>query len=82
MLKAYNTYPGESPHYEGCILVFAKDRNEAKSIGCNEGPWLEAVYIEMNARRVKHFDKYAKGETAYHVETNDDLPEPFFDAEI
>ncbi len=81
MLKAYNTYWGKEPWDDGCILVFAYTRNEAKNIGYKKGPWIGSIYLEMNAVRAKGFDKYAKGFVPYIVESNDELPEPFFDEE-
>lgn len=77
MLKAYNVYPGNDPFDEGCILVFADRRNKARLMGHHQGPWC-VPYIEMSAKRVKNFDKHAIGNEPYFVESNEDLPEPFF----
>ncbi len=82
MLKAYNTYPGEDPFEDGCILVFANNRNEARLIGYRSGPWMEVTYLEMSATRVKKFDKYVSQTQPYFEDTNDNLPEPFFTTEI
>ena len=76
-LKAYIVYPGDNPHDEGCILVFTENRHKARLRGALQGPWC-VPYMEMNARRAKDFDKQAKGNVTYHVETNDELDEPFF----
>ena len=77
MLKAYNVYPGNNPFDYGCILVFAETRNKARTIGWHQGPWF-SEYMEMSARRVKRFDKYTIGVEPYIIESNDELPEPFF----
>ena len=76
-LKAYNVYPGNDSFDFGCILVFAKSRNQARTVGWKQGPWF-SEYLEMSAIRVKRFDKYATGEEPYFFESNDELPEPFF----
>jgi len=82
MLKAYNTYPGNDPYDEGCILVFARNKNEARMIGYKKGPWLGNDYIDMTARRVPSFDECATGDIPYFEDTNKNLPKPFFDVQI
>ena len=82
MLKAYNTYPAKDPWEDGCVLVFAMTRNDAKKHAYKKGPWVGPDYIEYNAVRVPRMDKYAnQSHKTYHVETNEELPEmeePFF----
>jgi len=80
-MKAYCIYPGKDTYDEGCVLVFAKTRNKAKVIAWQYGPWI-TDYIDFNARRVPNFDKYNKIKGVYGRplhETNETLPEPFFD---
>jgi len=60
-MKAYNIFPGDSPYDEGCLLVFAENRNQAKLIGMKACFWPGVTYVEMSARRVKNFDKHIKG---------------------
>ena len=81
MLKAYVVFVGDSPLDEGCVLVFAYNRNAARLMAYHKGPW-SVDYIEIKARRIKWFDKYIKDDIPKLFETNDDLPEPFFTDEI
>lgn len=53
MLKAFYTY---DPDHEHCEVVFAENRNQAKQ-SCEARNWCD--YIDIGARRLKHFDKYA-----------------------
>lgn len=57
-----------------CLLVFARDRNEARSLSFHHGFW-NCDYIYFHAIRKPIFDQYAQSDVAYAVETNDDLPE-------
>ena len=75
--KAYVVYPGNDPYDDGCVLVFAENRNKARSFTMTYGPWVGNTYLEMNARRVKQFDQYATDKPKIY-DTNDGLPEPFF----
>ena len=78
-MKAYCVCYGNE--LGGGILVFAHNRNEARTIGFKKGPWMADDYIYMKARRVPGFDKYAKMDTPYFVDSNDQLPVPFFSEE-
>lgn len=54
MLKAFYTCDPDNEHAE---VVFAENRNLARQI-CEASNWCS--YIEVSARRLKHFDKYAE----------------------
>ena len=73
----------EIPSDDGCVLVFAETRNQARSVACKEGPWCGWYeYPDFKALRVPAFDQYAEGEESYFIEFNRELPEgaePFFD---
>lgn len=72
-LVAFMVYPGESPR-NGCLLVYAENRNQARQFAATKGPFMED-YIEMRARRVPSFDQYSHGTgLPFCFETNDDLP--------
>ena len=77
-LKAYMVYPGNDPDDEGCILAYAETRNQARTVGYKDGPWIGTTYMEMTALRVAWFDVWAKGDKPYYHDSNDDLPKPFF----
>lgn len=79
--KAYMVYPGNDSFDEGCVLVFAENRNKARSFAVLYGPWIGNTYLEMSARRVKRFDKHAQIDFPLLHETNEHLPEPFFTSE-
>ncbi len=82
LFRAYMVYPGNDPFDDGCVLVFAENRNKARSFAVLSGPWIGIHYLEMNGRRMKRFDQYAPSEPKIY-DTNDGLPEPFFtDIEI
>ena len=76
-MKAYSIFSG-CPS-DGCILVYAETRNQAKSKAVGE--LFEWEYVDMNSRREPSFDKYASQVSGYIVEDNDELPEgaePFY----
>ena len=73
MLKAFMSYPGKNPHDDGCLLIYAENRNQARMIAHRKGPWW-ADYIEIRAIRSHRMDKYAMGDTPYIIETNQELP--------
>lgn len=75
-MKAYCVYPGETSFDEGCVLVFAENRNKAKSIALHSGPWIGLWYLDFNAKRAPNFDKHYNGRIIH--DTNETLPEPFF----
>lgn len=75
-MKAFCVYPGKTSFDEGCVLVFANNRNKAKSIALNSGPWIGLDYMDFNAKRVPSFDKHYDGKIIH--DTNDTLPETFF----
>jgi hypothetical protein len=54
MLKAFYTY---DPDHEHCEIVFAGNRNLARQ-SCEARDWCD--YIDIGARRLPHFDKYAE----------------------
>lgn len=82
-LKAFVVYPAPDPYDEGCILVYANTRNQARMIGYTKGPWVNHDgYLSFRAQRAAWFDKWAEGNKPYFCETNDELPEPFFDDSI
>lgn len=86
MLKAYMVHPGESPEDEGCCLVYAENRNQARQHANGTGPWF-SDYINMRAVRRPYYDQWVKeGATApYIIEENDELPSgapAFFDDDI
>ena len=81
MNKAYMVFPGDDPFDQGCVLTFAESRNKAKSFTMIYGPWMGITYLEMNARRIKRFDKHSPVNGPKIFETNEELPEPFFNDE-
>ena len=74
MLKAYNTYAGESAYDSGCLLVFAENASKAKAISYK---FFDNDYISMKANRVKRLDYLAniKDGNPWCAEFNDDLPD-------
>jgi len=86
MLKAYNTFAGESPFDSGCLLVFAETPSKAKTISLNTFFGMDSEYIDMRARRVKKLDHIANEMNGkpWCAETNDELPEgiEFYNEEI
>lgn len=82
-LKAYMVHPGQFSDDAGCMLVFAKSRNDAKMYAFECGWWEEWEYIEFRAIRKPEYDKYSD-QCGMSVETNAGLPEgapPFYDDE-
>jgi hypothetical protein len=74
-------HPGKDPFDDGCVLVYASDRNKAKSLGFKKGPWIEFDYLDFRAVRKPVYDNLFKASGKYLIETNDELPEgapPFF----
>ena len=69
-LKAYRT---RFTRAEWVLLVFAHNRNEARTI-LTEVFAQEGEYIDTRAVRVPEFDQYGAFDFAYDVQTNDDLP--------
>lgn len=74
MLKAYMTWAGDWTEDAGCLLVYAHNRNEARSFSFHYGFW-DCDYIYFHAIRKPDFDQYAQGDSPYAIETNEDLPE-------
>ena len=77
MNKAFMVFSGYPQ--DGCLLVFAENRNKAKSISV--GQLFDWEYCQINTRRQPEYDKHSEKDSAYIVESNDDLPEdapPFF----
>jgi hypothetical protein len=69
---------------DGCLLVFAATRNEARKTGFAKGPWEWANYIDVSSRRAHEHDEYAAGIEPYVIERNDELPDnarPFYSDE-
>ena len=69
MNKAFMIFSG-SPS-DGCLLVFAENRNKAKflAVGSN----FDWEYRDMNTRREPDYDKYATKEL--RIEDNSELPD-------
>lgn len=83
-LKCYSVYPSKDSYEYGCLLVFAKNRNTAKTFACGYGFW-SLDYIDYNAVRIKRLDYIAEGKTeTFAIETNEELPngETFYDDDI
>lgn len=72
-LKAWMVFCGEP--YDGCLLVFAPNRNDARKIGYKKGPYDWEDYIDVRARRAQKHDADAVGDAPYIIETNNELPE-------
>jgi len=73
-MKAYCVYPDVNPNVQGCVLIYAPTRNDAKYLGFKLGPWFGSEYIDFRAIRKPDFDQYYEiGKTL--IETNDELPE-------
>ena len=85
-MKAYMVHPGKDPFDEGCVLVYAPCRHDARMLTFRYGPWMDYGYIEFRAIRKPEYDKFYKpGKTGRNgcpvIETNDELPKgapPFF----
>ena len=77
VMKAYMVWPGTAHDFsDGCLLVFAHNRNEARMFAYVNGPWgFEYGYIDFSAIRRPAFDQYAKGDKPHAIETNDGLPD-------
>ena len=74
MLKAYMVHEG-TPHADGCVLVFANTRNQARYIGsCAIACWGYGEYEVTHAIRKSSFDQHAAGDSPYVIESNDVLP--------
>jgi hypothetical protein len=71
-LKAYVTWVASDGPQEGCILVFAYSRNEARSL---TQPYWSVEYINVRARREPEMDQYALLDRPHFVWSNDDLPQ-------
>lgn len=50
----------ESDCDEGCVIVFAKTREQARNIALLTGEFDNSKYIELHAYRRPHMDKYHK----------------------
>ena len=76
ILKAYMVHEGTSVQ-DGCVLVFAYTRNQARYIGSDTiiswNGWGD--YASTRAVRKPMFDKYAKGNNPYVIASNDELPD-------
>jgi len=72
MLKAYMAHEG-NPRADGCVLVFAHTRNQARYIG-SCACWGCGEYEVTHAIRQPSFDQYGAGDLPYVIESNDDLP--------
>ncbi len=68
-MKAYMTF-SRCPS-EGCELVYANNRNEAKKLSTHNN--FEWEYIDINTKRIPHYDKYSDSVAVF--ESNDDLPD-------
>ena len=74
MLKAYMAHEG-NPHADGCVLVFAHTRNQARYVGSGAMEcWGYSEYEVTHAVRKPAFDQYAAGDSPYVIESNDELP--------
>jgi len=79
-MKAWMVHPGKDPYDDGCVLVYAPNRNDARLLAFRYGPWYEFDYIEFRAIRKKQYDKFKHTGNPV-IETNDELPKdapPFF----
>lgn len=77
-LRAWHVFQGEPT--EGSLLIFASNRNRAKTVGFKKGPWEWEGYLTLSARRAPEWDKFALEERV--IEANDELPKdapPFYD---
>lgn len=77
--KAYMTFDRHNGPEDGCLLVFARNRNQAKRFGMTV-PFGDIDYIDVCAIRKPEFDDLAKTMNLRVIETNLQLPEdrPFF----
>lgn len=81
MMKAFCVFTGDSPEDNGCILVYAERAGQAKSLCLSGWPGNEYLgFLDMKARRKPNFDKYYQKDSGICVfDSNEMLPEPFFD---
>ena len=70
MNKAFMVFSGYPQ--DGCLLVFAENRNKAKSVSVSSP--FDWEYQEMNTERQPNYDKYSKHDSPHIMECNDDLP--------
>ena len=77
-MKAWMVF--EYDPFEGCMLVFAENRNRAKVLGFKAG-WFDE-YIHLSANRQPNYDKFALKERT--IESNEELPDdaPIFFTEV
>lgn len=73
-LKAYITYPGDSPLDCGCLLGLAASWGKAKQFAYHTFDWAEQ-YTDMSANRRPDYDRFAVGDKTYAIETNNELPD-------
>lgn len=84
MIKAYMVYPGDNPFNEGCFLIYARKRNDARLIGFRNWPSHGPDYIDFRAIRKKNYDKFYRPGNMI-IEENRELPDgapPFYTEEI
>lgn len=74
-IKAYMVFPGITPSDMGCTLIYAYTVTQARVMGLADCPLPDVKYIDIKARRVYGFDKYALSNDPYIVSSNDQLPE-------
>lgn len=75
-LRAWCVFSGEP--IDGCLLVYACTRNDARKVGMSKGPGEWGDYIDVSARRAPEFDQYAIGGIGgrpYIIMDNDELPD-------
>jgi hypothetical protein len=70
-MKAWHVFCGD-PH-EGSLLIYAKTRNQAKSVAIKKGPYDVDFYTDLSARRSPEHDCDSVNK-ACCIETNADLP--------
>lgn len=76
--KCFVVFEAPSPWEMGCVLVWAKDAQQARSFGVSLLGFVE--YIQVRARREPRLDPHCP-EGRYFAIRNADLPakvEPFF----
>ncbi len=75
-VKAYMVFNADDGPGECCFLTYAHTRNQARHLVASSGyGYGFDEYYDLSALRRPEMDQYAKGETPYIIETNDDLPE-------
>jgi hypothetical protein len=67
-IKAYMTFSGYPS--DGCELVYAVSRNQAKQLSTHNN--FEWEYIDINTKRVPIYDEFYYGASV--IECNSDLP--------